>query len=235
MTGAAAGAALAVGVAQAASPGGARPGDVLLTLAIATGLCGALVPWRGLGIGNRLRTVAGADGRRGVTGASSDGLQTDEVDLGVVLELLAVALRAGTSLPRALHVTGRAVGGVDGARLCRAGAALELGASWDEAWQDPAGAAARGRGVFWRRRTGRDGVVVLVRDCLRPAWVDGAAPGPLLHAAEARLAHDAAAAAQVAAERLGVRLVVPLGTCLLPAFVLMGLVPVVVALGSGLL
>jgi len=37
-----------------------------------------------------------------------------------------------------------------------------------------------------------------------------------------------------AAGRLGVRLVLPLGLCHLPAFVLVGLVPVLVSMASGL-
>ncbi|WP_210727455.1 type II secretion system F family protein [Sanguibacter hominis] len=208
--------------------------DLVLAVVVAAGLLAAVVPWRGLETGRRLPLVA-APGCSDVAGGEPAAEQAEEVDLGVVLELLAVALRAGTSLPRAIRVTGQAVAGADGARLARAGTALELGASWDEAWHGLADTGARARPRLGRRRTADDRVVALVRDCLRPAWVDGAAPGPLLHAAEARLAHDDATAAQVAAERLGVRLVVPLGTCLLPAFILMGLVPVVVALGQGLL
>lgn len=228
-------ASVALGGAGAPGLTGAGVADLVLGLAVTAGLLGAVVPWRGLGSGRRLRSVAGSGGRRDSGGVAADVRENHEVDLGVVLELLAVALRAGTSLPRALRVTGEAVAGTDGARLARAGSALELGASWEEAWQPPEGAAARRGGPFRRRPAGSDRVVALVRDALRPAWVDGAAPGPLLHAAEARLAHDDATATQVAAERLGVRLVLPLGTCLLPAFVLMGLVPVVVALGRGLL
>ncbi|WP_418606028.1 hypothetical protein [Georgenia sp. SUBG003] len=41
--------------------------------------------------------------------------------------------------------------------------------------------------------------------------------------------------AQEAAARLGVRLVLPLGLCFLPAFVLLGLVPVVLAAGGAVL
>ena len=44
-----------------------------------------------------------------------------------------------------------------------------------------------------------------------------------------------AARAREDAERLAVRLVLPLGLCLLPAFVLMGLVPVMIATGGDLL
>ncbi|MGU3409991.1 type II secretion system F family protein [Microbacterium sp. M1A1_1b] len=63
----------------------------------------------------------------------------------------------------------------------------------------------------------------------RRAGVPAAA---LLRSAAEDLRDDVAAASLAAAERLGVRLVVPLGVCVLPAFVLVGVVPVVVALLS---
>jgi len=49
------------------------------------------------------------------------------------------------------------------------------------------------------------------------------------------LLHARRSAARTAAARLGVRLVLPLGACFLPAFVLIGLVPVLLALGIDLL
>ena len=233
------------------------PPDVVLAALVAACAASAVLPWRPIDGDRRLRRFAPAgacDDRdpdrpheqhheRGGWwhrhGPAGDAAGPPRPELGIVLELLAVAIGAGSALPRALRVTGAAVGGPDGQRLARAGAALELGASWAEAWQVPPDVVAarprrRGRGAR-RAAASTARMVGLVRDSLRAAWVDGAAPGPLLRAAEDRLAHDAAAAAQEAAERLGVRLVVPLGTCLLPAFVLMGLVPVVVALGGGLL
>jgi len=45
----------------------------------------------------------------------------------------------------------------------------------------------------------------------------------------------ARSAAREAAGRLGVRLVLPLGLCFLPAFILIGLVPVILSLAAGLL
>ncbi len=57
------------------------------------------------------------------------------------------------------------------------------------------------------------------------------AAGLLRRAAE-DVRDDAAATGLAAAERLAVRLVLPLGTCVLPAFVLVGVVPVVVGVLS---
>lgn len=135
-----------------------------------------------------------------------------EVPVVVVLALLGAATQAGAALPRALQVVGRAVGDPT---LERVGGALVLGATWEAAWE----------GV-------RGGVVA---DALRDAWTSGAAPSGALASAGSRLRRGAAARAKVAAQRLGVQLVLPLGLCLLPAFVLVGLVPVLLSLGVGLL
>ncbi|WP_425955237.1 type II secretion system F family protein [Xylanimonas sp. McL0601] len=139
------------------------------------------------------------------------------VDVTVLLELIGAALSAGAGVPRALQATGDAVGGVDGMALRGVAASLRLGAPWTEAWGGaPARLAVVGRG-------------------LRPAWEEGAAPGAALRAAGDELRRARRDAARTAAARLGVRLVLPLGACFLPAFVLVGLAPVLLALGVDLL
>jgi len=156
-------------------------------------------------------------------------------DVGVVLELLAVATGT-TSLPDALRVVGEAVGGAAGRGLVTAGAALVLGAGWDEAWASAAAGSSHPGGRGSARSHAADAPLLgVVAGCLRPAWEQGAAPATALRAARDRHDREAEARAVEAAERLAVRVVVPLGLCLLPAFVLLGLVPAVVALGSGLL
>src|SRR5659263_742093 len=72
-----------------------------------------------------------------------------------------------------------------------------------------------------------------IAECLEAAWVQGAAPGPALRARAGVIRRDRRRSAREAAGRLGVHLVLPLGLCLLPAFVLLGLVPVLVSLASG--
>lgn len=172
----------------------------------------ATAPWRG----PRTPRTTGRQHVGPVPPPGADDLGAAAVDPTVVLDLLGAALGAGAGVPRALGAVGRSVRGQDGEALERAGAALLLGAGWEPAWE---GAPARLRPVS---------------DALRPAWVHGAPPRDALRVARERIAHDARTRARTAAARLGVRLVLPLGLCLLPAFVLLGLVPVVVALGSGL-
>ncbi|MGP7960062.1 type II secretion system F family protein [Sanguibacter sp. A247] len=160
------------------------------------------------------------------------GPADDDPDAGVVLELLALAVRTA-ALPDALRAVGDAVGGPTGRGLALAGAALRLGAPWDEAWRGCGGGAVPAQG---RRRPdgGQAPTLALVETCLRAAWEQGAAPAPALRAARDRHEREADVRAADAAEVLGVRVVVPLGLCLLPAFVLLGLVPAVIALVGGL-
>lgn len=71
-----------------------------------------------------------------------------------------------------------------------------------------------------------------LREVLGLAQCAGVPAAALLRAAAEDVRDDAAAAGLEAAERLAVRLVLPLGVCVLPAFVLVGVVPVVVGVLS---
>ncbi|MDR3068309.1 MAG: type II secretion system F family protein [Cellulomonas sp.] len=138
----------------------------------------------------------------------------DPPDPVLLLALLDAAVSAGAPVPRALQAVGAAVGGTVGDALATVGGRLMLGASWPEA------VVAAPGGL-------RDQI-----DPLGAAWSTGAAPGPLLRQTAERLVRERHDLTRVAAARLGVRLVLPLGLCLLPSFVLLGLVPVVLSLAG---
>lgn len=148
---------------------------------------------------------------------SSVGAGPQELDAVLVLELVGAALATGAALPRALAVVGEAVGGRTGDALRSAGAALLLGATWASAWADAPPAVA------------------VVAGALEGAWTSGASPAAALRARADRLRRERRRAVRTAAARLSVHLVLPLGACFLPAFVLVGLVPVVLSLAAGLL
>ena len=131
----------------------------------------------------------------------------DVVDEALVLDLAAAALSAGASVPGVLTALGQA---------------LVLGAPWEEAWQAP-------EDDQWRARRSR------LESCLRPGWEDGASPAALLEATAASLRAGRHARDEEAAERLAVRLVLPLGACHLPAFVILGIAPVVASVGMSML
>ncbi|MDR6939481.1 type II secretion system F family protein [Arcanobacterium hippocoleae] len=87
---------------------------------------------------------------------------------------------------------------------------LLMGATWAEAWE----------GVSKK--------YAILSDILAPAWEDGAAPVPLLERTSAILRLTQQSRANEAAARLGARLVAPLALCFLPAFIFIGIVPIVV-------
>ena len=81
------------------------------------------------------------------------------------------------------------------------------------------------------RATGPE-VTARLREALDLSRRAGVPAAALLRAAAEDVRDDAAAAGLAEAERLAVRLVLPLGVCVLPAFVLVGVVPVVVGVLS---
>lgn len=135
----------------------------------------------------------------------------------VLCDLAISALRSGQSVPSVLRALGRAEAEESSSALHQRGpvrglanvaAELELGATWSEAWSPlPAGGA-------------------LLDQALEPAWVDGVSPIPLLKGAAEHARASAVSEARQAAERLAVRLAFPLGMLLLPAFVILGLLPI---------
>ena len=110
----------------------------------------------------------------------------------------------------ALHV-GRSRSARTDRKLCEVANMLMMGASWDEAWENVSHSLKR------------------LEEALAPAWINGVAPVALLERAAQALRISRARRAKEAAARLGSALVVPLTMCFLPAFILIGVVPVIVA------
>ena len=135
-------------------------------------------------------------------------------DLPLGADLLAAALRAGAPIDRAAGAVADALGGPLGERLRRTARSLRLGAEPAEAWQHLAGL---------------DGADRLIAAAVRSSASGGALAGALGRLAD-DLRADRAVAAEAAAERAGVLIVLPLGLCFLPAFLLAGLTPVLVAI-----
>lgn len=143
-------------------------------------------------------------------------------DLPLALDLLASCLAGGAPLPAAARAVAGALPGPAGGRLSAVSAALDVGSPPAEAWRLLAGSAPG------------DPLAPASRALVRAS--DGGAP---VAQAISRLAGDAradaAARGEEAARRVGVLAVAPLGLCFLPAFVLLGVVPVVVGLAAPLL
>lgn len=134
-------------------------------------------------------------------------------DLPLGADLLASALRAGAPVDRAVVSVAEALGGPLGDRMHRVGRTLLLGGDPEEAWAHLGPVAGADR--------------------LTAAAIRSSASGAALAGALTRLADDLradrATTVEAAARRAGVLIVLPLGLCFLPAFILAGLVPVIVA------
>lgn len=133
-------------------------------------------------------------------------------DAVVLLDLLDVALTSGASVPGALVALAAATAPDPvAAELRSAATALRLGATWQEAWA-PCPPVLRP-----------------LATSLEPGWTDGVDPCPLVRQAAASIRSRRRQEAQEAAARLGARLVLPLGLCFLPAFVLLAMAPVLLS------
>jgi pilus assembly protein TadC len=134
-------------------------------------------------------------------------------DLPLCADLLAAAVRAGAPVDRAVSAVADALGGPLGERLTRTARSLRLGAGPAEAWAHLGDVTGAQR---------------LVAAAIRSSNSGGALAGALTRLTD-DLRADRVVAAEAAAQRAGVLIVLPLGLCFLPAFVLAGLVPVLVA------
>lgn len=134
-------------------------------------------------------------------------------DLPIASDLLAAALRAGAPPARAAAAVGAALGGPVGERLLRVDRALRLGCGPAEAWAHLADLPGGDRIVGSAVRSAEHGAA-LARSLDRLAE-------------ELRAARSAEG--EAAARKAGVLVVLPLGLCFLPAFLLAGVVPTVVA------
>jgi Flp pilus assembly protein TadB len=138
--------------------------------------------------------------------------------LPLAADLLAVTLRGGAPVDRATAAVAEALPGPLGDRLARVARMLRLGGTPAESWAQLATADGAPPGA----------------DRLIRAAVRSAEHGSALASALERLADDLRAdraiATEAAARRAAVLIVLPLGLCFLPAFILAGLVPVIVAI-----
>lgn len=196
---------LGLGVLMGSDPVGVLTGSILGAL---TGLFGL-----GLAFAGRRWTAALVHRAEVESAAGSGGDQTSNVppvDTALVLELLAAQLRAGLAPLAALGTLAEALNSRPLRTVCQR---LQMGSGWGSAWS---GSAA---GTFGE-----------LRDALAPAYTGGApSTALLLSLADAHRLSERRAAER-AAGKLSVALVVPLGLCSLPAFICLGIVPILISL-----
>ena len=204
-------------LARVRQPAEPQHGDrrlrVLLAVLAGLSVAGLIGTWWGLPVG----LAAGLGTERRLRRREPPGVRQERLralaDLPLGADLLAAALRAGAPVDRAAAAVADALGGPLGARLGRIARSLRLGAGPEEAWSHLADVAGAER---------------LIAAAVR-ASASGGALASALERLAADLRTDRSLAAEAAAQRAGVLIVLPLGLCFLPAFLLAGLVPVLVA------
>jgi hypothetical protein len=241
---------IVVGVGSGRSPVGAAPaGDGRSQLVAAVGVgafLGLLVAFAegiivGCAVGSaaafalaRLSALgrAGAAGRAGAVGRAAGAGRTSTVggllsrppaesparQIPAALDLLAACLSAGAAPAQALAAVGGAFDGEIGATLSAVARLTTLGAPIETAWSAPL------RDRRW---------APIARAVIRAHYSGAALTDVLAHQAVDRR-RALRADAEAAAQRAGVRAVMPLGVCFLPAFVLVGVVPVVAGFAHAL-
>ncbi|MBF6333941.1 type II secretion system F family protein [Nocardia transvalensis] len=183
-------------------------------------LAGALltVPGR-MGPIGRLQVVPGV---RRHPRVRREDTGTDPLATASAFDLLAACLRAGLPVATAVRAVAFAAPGPLGSALRRAADLLALGADPVAAWQCAAADA------------GSEELRALARLIRRSARSGAALAGGVAGLADqCRAAVEDTSAAR--AERAGVLIGGPLGLCFLPAFLCLGIVPVVIGLSGRLL
>jgi Flp pilus assembly protein TadB len=198
-----------------------RDRDLRRPAAVLAGAAAGLLVggWAGIGCGIAVAVVADRALRRLTPPAVRAERARCAADLPLAADLVAAALRSGVPVDGAVAAVAGVLGGPLGERLGRVARSLRLGGEPAEAWQ---------------HLTDVPGSARLAAAAVRSSSSGGALAGALTRLAD-DLRADRAVAAEAGARRAGVLVVLPLGLCFLPAFVLAGLVPVIVAVLGGVL
>ncbi|MET7752508.1 type II secretion system F family protein [Micromonospora sp. NPDC005367] len=193
---------------------GRRPDMIRLASALG-GVAVAVVAGGWLGLLGAVPTAVLLDRllRRIEPPAARDRRLREAADLPLAADLLAAAMRAGAPVDRSVLAVAEALDGPLAVRLGRVGRTLLLGGGPEEAWSALHGVPGAERVAAAAYRSSNSGAALA---------------GALTRLAD-DLRADRATAAEASARRAGVLIVLPLGLCFLPAFILAGLVPVIVA------
>jgi pilus assembly protein TadC len=187
---------------------------IAIVAAAAGGLLWAVVGGVGGAVTGLSAAVAVVVAARRLSGRTV--VRTGAGDLAAAWDLLAVCLRAGLAVPVAVEAAAARLPGGSGETLRRTAGLLALGAGAEEAW---AGPAALPEMATFGRAAARSAAT-------------GAALGRTATAEAARLRAEMADLAEARAQRAAVRITAPLGLCFLPAFLVLGIAPVVIGLAG---
>ncbi|UQI48657.1 type II secretion system F family protein [Streptomyces sp. HU2014] len=182
----------------------------------ATGLAAAYGMWRWC---RRKSAVDEAGGGSG--GERRLEEKEAEKQLPLAADLMAACLAAGAGPGQAAEAVGASMAGPVGERLARAAAEVRLGGDPATAWNRIGGLPGPGARELAR--------------CLERAQATGVPAVEPIARVAGRLRAERARTAGIRARRAGVLATAPLGLCFLPAFLTVGVVPVVIGLASSLM
>lgn len=165
----------------------------------------------------RLRPPIATVTRRAQRGAGADS-SGEPLALAGAWDLLAACLLAGLPVPVGLRAVAEGLDGPAGLALRRTAELLALGADPVQAWQPALECTLTARLARAARRSGRSGTA-LAESLTRLA---------------AGVRASAREQSETRAQRAGVLIAGPLGLCFLPAFLAIGVVPVVIGLAASL-
>ncbi|MGW0937982.1 type II secretion system F family protein [Streptomyces sp. NPDC002666] len=177
----------------------------------AVGLAAACGTWRWQ------RARLGQAPRAAAEAAATAAESTRQLPLAA--DLLAACISAGAGPREAAEAVGESLGGPVGEQLARTAAEIRLGG-------DPA--------VAWGRFGAIPGAAALAR-CLDRAGSTGAPAAESVARLAEVMRAERTSAAVARAQRAAVLITAPLGLCFLPAFLTVGVAPVVIGLAGGLL
>lgn len=142
--------------------------------------------------------------------------------LTLVLEMMAVSLRQGASIPHALAGVGRTLGGAYAEVLIRVARLLRDGNDWYLAWSQAMRHPLLGKSM------------TVLSGCLESSWRRGTSPLNRMETTIEQLERQARSGLEQETARLSIRMLVPTGLCILPAFVLIGVIPCIAAFAGGM-
>ncbi|WP_165496208.1 type II secretion system F family protein [Alloscardovia theropitheci] len=134
----------------------------------------------------------------------------------LVLEMLEATISQGASLPRALELVGSVMCTCEGKALQTIGQQLSQGQNWDRVW----------KGYVQEPYS----VVGVVHNVLEPVYKRGTSASLRIENAIEDLKNRSNQSINNAAHELAVRILIPLGLCFLPGFIILTVVPLIASL-----
>lgn len=154
--------------------------------------------------------------RRQLARAPDSVDETARSSLPLTCDLVAAGLRAGASVPTALSSAAVTTSGSIRTELLRVAALLRLGTSAPDAWRGLVDDPVLGPVAAVASRSADSGIKL----------------ADALTRSAATLREDLLCAATARAERVGVMALIPLGLCFLPAFICLGVVPIIAGVAA---